>query len=531
LGDLRRSVFRWSSCAASCTVWSSVSAPPPPSRSRRRAEAFVLRKGEVIATAKDLAARLADLARRIRRRARLVMKFESERGPLRRLHKAFREALIHDLTEDDFADMYAQTITYGLFSAAVSRPAGVTADTAVQMVPGTNPFLRDMMGTFLTAGGRREKLNFDELDIQEVVDLLNSPDTHMADVLRDFDNRNPQEYPIIHFYEHFLAAYDKEKKVSRGVFYTPKPVVSYIVRSVDELLRTEFGLEDGLASTATWREMAAKHTGLKIPDGVRPDSPFVQILDPATGTATFLVEVIDVIHRTLAGKWEKGGAASMPKIRKGKSPVRDFQDYWNRYVPEHLLPRLHGYELMMAPYAIAHMKLPLKLKETGFTAWDKLGKERARIYLTNALEPASDDKQMTITELTPALAHEARAVNAVKRNQRFTVVIGNPPYSAISANLTPQNRRIVDRYRSINGLPIRERSMLQFEKNIQDDYVKFIAISQSAIEASPFGVVGLVTNHSYLDGPTLRGMRWNLLQTFSRLDTLDLHGNICTVFF
>jgi predicted helicase len=290
------------------------------------------------------------------------------------------------------------------------------AENVADIVPVTNPFLKEMLQTFLTVGGRQGGMDFDELGIQKVVELLRSEETDLPAVLRDFGNRTQGEDPVIHFYEHFLSAYNKKLKVQRGVFYTPQPVVSYIVRSVHELLQTEFGLEDGLASTVTWGEMQKQQPELKIPEGVPADSPFVQILDPATGTATFLVEVIAVIHRTLTAKWTAQQLTEKQQLAA-----------WNEYVPKHLLPRLHGYELMMAPYAIAHMKIGLKLHETGYRFQSE---ERVRVYLTNALEPASDAaKQQQFEALAPALAHEAQTVNAVKREKRFTVVVGNPPYS------------------------------------------------------------------------------------------------------
>ena len=243
----------------------------------------------------------------------------------------------------------------------------------------TNPFLKELLETFRHVGGRRGKaggpgIDFDELGVSEVVEMLDQ--ANMEAVVHDFGDRNPQEDPVIHFYEHFLAAYDKKQKVSRGVFYTPRPVVSYIVRSVDELLRTEFGLADGLADTTTWGKMAKRHNDLKIPEGTPPDQAFVQILDPATGTGTFLVEVIDLIHRTMVEKWKAQGHGE-----------KKIQALWNEYVPEDLLPRLHGYELLMAPYAIAHLKIGLKLYETGYRFGSD---ERARVYLTNALEPPGD---------------------------------------------------------------------------------------------------------------------------------------------
>jgi len=247
------------------------------------------------------------------------------------------------------------------------------------------------------------------------------------------------------------------------------------------------------------------------PDGTRGDSPFVEILDPAVGTGTFLVEVIDVIHKTMLAKWQKDG----------KLPL-EISKLWNEYVSKHLLPRLHGYELMMAPYAIAHMKIGLKLYETGYRFGSD---ERARIYLTNSLEPPHDFSDRLAFD-APALAHEGQAVNHVKRQQRFTVVVGNPPYSKISSNLTPEVRATVDRYRFADGLRIKERGALQFEINLQDDYVKYFRFCEVQIAAASVGLLGLITNNGYLSTPTLRGMRESLLNTFKQIWLLDLHGHL-----
>jgi predicted helicase len=328
----------------------------------------------------------------------------------------------------------------------------------------------------------------------------------MEAVVCDFGDRNPQEDPVIHFYEHFLAAYDKKQKVSRGVFYTPRPVVSYIVRSVDELLRSEFGLADGLADTTTWGEMGRRHKELKIPEGVSPNQDFVQILDPATGTGTFLVEVIDLIYKTLVDKWEAQGYGE-----------REIDALWNEYVPKHLLARLHGYELLMAPYAIAHLKIGLKLYETGYHFANDA---RVRIYLTNALEPAQDFSGQFQFAI-PALAHEARAVSEVKRVQRFTVIVGNPPYSGHSPNRGDWIRKLVAAYYQVDGQPLGEKNT----KWLQDDYVKFVRLGEDHIERSTCGIQSFITNHGYLDNPTFRGMRRHLMKSFQVIDVLDLHGN------
>ena len=476
--------------------------------------AFTLGHREVITTSKQLSEHLAELARATRDRIRAALLIETKDGPLTRLMKAFQEALIHDLDADGFSDMYAQTIAYGLLSARITDPERRSADDLAAHMR-TNPFLKELMETFLHVGGRRGKaggpgIDFDELGVSDVVELLDH--ANMEAVVADFGDRNPLEDPVIHFYEHFLAAYDKKQKVRRGVFYTPRPVVSYIVRSVDGLLRSEFGLEDGLADTTTWGEMTERHEGLEIPEGTPPDQAFVQMLDPATGTGTFLVEVIDKIYETMKEKWESEASGPL---------LANVAENWNQYVPRHLLPRLHGYELLMAPYAIAHLKIGLKLYETGYRFSSD---ERARVYLTNALEPANDFSG-SFAFAIPALAHEAQAVNAMKRDRRFTVVIGNPPYSLLSANLEPHHRALVEAYKFVDGIRIHERGALQLEKNLNDDYVKFIRLTQLSIERAGVGVSGLITNHSFLDNPTMRGMRWSLLHSASRTWLNDLHGN------
>jgi len=503
--------------------------------------AFRHRLGHIIKTSSDLADALAGFARKIRDAATTIMAHESEaKGQLRKLHRAFQSALISDLKEEDFADTYAQTVTYGLLTAAISRTemsegrhgTALTQEDITAMVPVTNPFLKEMLQEFLKVGGRKGGVDFDELGINEVVELLRGGETDLPAILRDFGNRKPGEDPVIHFYETFLTAYNKKLKIQRGVFYTPNPVVSYIIRSVDELLKSEFHLEHGLADTITWGEFIEQskirdpQSTISLPpltdepgctETISPGEFFVQILDPATGTATFPVEIIDVIYKYLKNLWKERGAAAMPRIplpENCKLNTENFAAWWNCYVPYALLPRLHGYELMMAPYAIAHMKIGLKLAETGYRFQSD---ERARIFLTNALEPWQ--QQLPLIGFD-ALAHEAEAVNEIKRHKRFTVVVGNPPYSGLSSNMSEHALRIVDAYRFIDGSPLNERKLW-----IQDDYVKFIRKAQTIIDRAKVGIFGYITNHGYLDNPTFRGMRQSLMDTFPQLRVLDLHGN------
>ncbi len=472
---------------------------------RQWRSAFTLVHREVITTSKKLSIELAALARSIRDRINTVLAIETKNGPVSSLMGAFKEALVHDLDEDGFADMYAQTIAYGLLSARVANPTGGTADDVAAAMPVTNPFLKELLETFLDVGGRKGKagkglgLDFDELGVGDVVELLDA--ANMEAVLRDFGDKNPQEDPVIHFYELFLREYDAKKRMQRGVFYTPRPVVSFIVRSVDELLRTEFGLKEGLADVTTWGEMADRFDSLEIPLGATSDQAFVQILDPATGTGTFLVEVIGLIHKTMTEKWQAEG--------HDKTKI---ESLWNDYVPEHLLSRLHGYELMMAPYAIAHMKIGLKLFETGYRFGSE---ERARVYLTNALEPAQDFSE-TLAFAIPALAREAEAVNAIKRNQRFTVVIGNPPYSA---SLT-EPRWLMEK------LADWKRDLEEKKMDLNREEWKFLRLGEHLCELSGAGIVGHVINRDFLDGITKRRMREHLQRCFPVRLIHDLNGDV-----
>lgn len=480
-----------------------------------------------IRRSEELAQALAALAMRINKEALSLIKKESANGPLKTLHAGFKDALIHDLTEEAFTDCYAQTITYGLLTAAITKvnQAGVkdlTSTSVLEMVPSTNPFLKDILSSFLEAGGRGQKgIDFDDLGVQDVIDLLRAESTDLPNILRDFGNLTQDEDPVIHFYETFLKIYNKDERVKRGAFYTPRPVVSYIVRSVDELLRKEFGLEDGLADTTTWGEMIKRNPAIKLPPltdnpgekkTIKETEPFIQILDPATGTATFLVEVINIIEKTVKAKaWAK--LKNGPYDHDQHSKRDEVLKAWNEYVPEHLLKRLHAYEIMMAPYVIAHMKVGLKLAETGYQFATE---ERARIYLTNALEQAKDHSEELQFDV-PALAIEAAQVNDIKRSVRFTVVIGNPPYSNFGhANVNDWiDGQMLDFWGNMKG---------ESKVNLYDDYIKFIRLG---FKVRPgLGVIGMITNRSFLDGSTQREMRNYMIRNSDGARILDLYRGI-----
>jgi hypothetical protein len=242
LADAHRSLtekLRWPEKPADISGWR-----------QQWASAFTLRHREAITTTKQLVDELARLATEIRKAVLFAVSRETDKGPWRRLLSAFQTTLIHDLNEESFADVIAQTISYGLLTARFSAPVTITLQNLVDMVPRTNPFLKELLGHFVNSAGRRRLFDVDEVGIDEVVSLLNRAN---ADAIKnDFGNKTRGEDPIIHFYEHFLSTYNKQLKIQRGVFYTPQPVVSYIVRSAHELLQTEFGLADGLADTTTW---------------------------------------------------------------------------------------------------------------------------------------------------------------------------------------------------------------------------------------------------------------------------------------
>lgn len=467
--------------------------------------AFVTAYHQVIRDSASLTVKLTAEAQAIRDRILDIYAVETHDGYVHKLFKDFKDNLIHDMTKQQFADMYAQTVVYGLFSA---RCMDKTQDNfnvkeAIACIPNTNPFLKRLMEECLGEGSERH-LTFDELEVANVVEILTHTNTDL--ILADFNRQTGggREDPVIHFYEEFLTAYDKAQKVQRGVYYTPQPVVNFIVRAVDSILKTEFGLEDGLASEET-KDVMVEVEGKKRRE--RREVPAVQILDPATGTGTFLRQTILQIYYNFQAK-HKGESAE--QIRKA----------WNEYVPKHLLPRLNGFELMMAPYAVAHMKLAMVLKDTGY---DFGGDHRLNVFLTNSLEEAGkDDFQMTLFDNDP-LAFESIEANQAKKNNGINVIIGNPPYSGESANKGKWIMDLMDDYKKEPGgrMKLQERN----PKWLNDDYVKFIRYAQHLIEQSGNGVIALITPHGFIDNPTFRGMRWKLLTVFDEIYTIDLHGN------
>lgn len=488
-------------------------------------ESFLDQTPAPITSSKELSERLARLAHLIR--DAVVRAFEQVLASdhLSNLRRAFAEVLIPDLDlpekTAEFADMYSQTIVYGLFAARCNHqgPAPFRRLGAAREIPRTNPFLRQLFETITgTALDDEPYVGY----VDDVVAILDHTD--LDSVLADFGKRTKQEDPVVHFYETFLAAYDPKLRERRGVYYTPEPVVSYIVRSVDSILKTHFGLGGGLmdSSTVEYEEESAALDSRgrpdrgKLPVRAKKTGPRVLILDPACGTGTFLYAVIDQIRRDFM---EHGNAG-----------------FWSAYVRDHLLPRIFGFELLMAPYAVAHFKLGMELagqdlKEDERRDWvyDFKSDERLGVYLTNTLEEAENPwKNLWGYE---AIGEEARSASVVKRDKPIMVVIGNPPYSGHSSNRSWEmvnGKRtptfignILQDYYQVDGKPLGERT----PKWLQDDYVKFIRWGQWRIEQTGGGILAFITNHGYLDNPTFRGMRQQLMETYSEIYILDLHGN------
>jgi predicted helicase len=413
---------------------------------------------------------------------------------------SFQQMLIHDIDNKSFSDIYAQTIAYGMFAARYHDPTLPTFSRleAAELIPKSNPFLRKLF---------QDIAGFD-LDyrivwiVDELVNIFLASD--VAQIMKNFGKSTKQEDPVVHFYETFLGEYNPALRKARGVWYTPQPVVNFIVRAVDDILKTEFNLPQGLADTS---KIKIKKTIPKFDERSKTKSKItgkqeteievhkVQILDPATGTGTFLAEVVKHIYKKFEGQ----------------------QGIWSKYVNNDLIPRLNGFELLMASYAMAHLKMDMLLTETGYKPTDE---QRFKIFLTNSLEEAHPDSQ---TLFSSWLSDEADQANAVKRDTPVMVVMGNPPYSGESANKGEWIMNLMEDYKKEPGG--KEKLIERNPKWINDDYVKFMRFGQHFIDKNGSGILAFINPHGFLDNPTFRGMRWSLLQSYDKIYTIDLHGN------
>ncbi len=472
----------------------------------------------------QFAATLAKMAAKLRDRAAELLSRKSDGRGLRGIHDDVQRLTGLFLTGGEFADAYAQTLVVGLLAVRFVEEEGTALNVHLAVVRGS-PLVRRLLAPLqkdaCTAANDLKNLHADLIEIQTFLQ-----DVDVAAQLAKHVHGRPNEDPLVHFYEGFLAEYDVAHRKRRGVYYTPRPVVSFIVRSIDDVLRTRFGLEDGLADTTTWARWQRRRHNVKLPRGATAQTPLVQILDPAVGTGTFLVEVIDAIHRTTVARWKSKGCH-----------VSEIAARWNEYVPRDLLPRLYGFEVMMPPLVLAHFQVARKLAETGYAPItpddhaDSNGDSDGpgvNVFLANTLRRPPGDLDFEDDET--ALDREASRARAARTRVPMTIVVGNPPFSGISSNMNPwidlllKGRSEDDpagrSYYRIDGRPRGEKKLW-----LQDDYVKVFRYAQWRCVTSGCGVLGFVSNHGYIDNPTFRGMRQSLAGTFPEITIVDLHGN------
>ena len=435
---------------------------------------------EPIKSGEHLAKIMGGKAQRIRENIKDVLSKKDEKKPeILSVYNTIKKLRVHDLSEEDFADMYAQTLVYGLFVARYhdKTPENFSRQEARDLVPASNPFLRHFFD-HIVGPDFDKRLEYIVNELCEVfahADIQQLMKQYFADDLWGKTHEGPD--PVIHFYEDFLKEYDADLRKKMGAYYTPSPVVRFIVRSVDYLLQKEFNLPNGLADTS------------KLDNGTHR----VQILDPAVGTGTFLSAVIREIYLKLKNSGQLGR--------------------WTTYVHNDLLPRLHGFELMMAPYTIAHLKLSMAFKATGFKYFNR----RLGIYLTNSLEETETQQGLfTGFGFAESIAEESKDAAKIKNETPIMVVIGNPPYSISSSN---KGKWITDL------IKVYKDNLNEKKINIDDDYIKFIRYAEHFIEKNKTGIVAMITNNSFIDGITHRQMRKHLLETFDEIYILDLHGS------
>lgn len=445
---------------------------------------FVSFVGQTIKSSQKLAVFMANKARLLSNviEVALISDVNNQaNSTLKDQMKAFQEILIHDIDSEGFADIYAQTIAYGMFAARLHDPSldTFTRQEASELIPKSNPFLRKLF-SYIAGPDIDDRIKW---IVDALADIFRATD--IAEMLKSFGKKTEQTDPVIHFYETFLSEYDPKLRKSRGVWYTPEPVVKFIVRAVDDILKTEFNLAEGLADISKTK-IKVEIQGKKVAQEVHK----VQILDPATGTGTFLAEVVKYIYSNkFVGQ----------------------QGIWSNYIENHLLPRLNGFELLMASYAMAHLKLDLLLTETGFKPTKE---QRLRVYLTNSLEEHHAD---TGTLFANWLSIEANEANYIKRDTPVMCIVGNPPYNVNSVNKGEWIEKLVADFKT--GLN---------EKNIQplsDDYIKFIRFGQYFIDKNGSGILAYISNNTFIDGIIHRQMRLHLLKSFNKIFVLDLHGN------
>ena len=416
-------------------------------------------------TAKTLAVELAKRTKFLKDEV-VSEELKNNNDSIHGFYNAFKEFLIAGISEDEFVDLYSQTITYGLFAARLRAGEEFNRRAAYSYIPKSIGILRDIF-KYISLEDIPKQM---EIIIDDISDVLAVADAKK--ILDQYYKEGKGSDPVLHFYETFLSVYDPATREKRGVYYTPEPVVSFIVRSLHQILKDKFEIYDGLAAKD------------------------VTLLDPAGGTLSFLAKAIEI-------------AVEEMRNRIGEGVV-------SMFIKERVLQNYYAFELMMAPYAIGHMKMSFLLEELGYRMGDE---ERVKYYLTNTLEM----KELVQSKFPgmSSLSHESHEAGKVKKQVPILIVLGNPPYSYYSSNTGEWISKEIQEYFMVDGKPLGEKN----PRGLQDDYVKFIRFSQWKIDQAGEGVLGFITNHSYLDNPTFRGMRQSLMNSFDEIYILDLHGN------
>ncbi|OGU39198.1 MAG: DNA methyltransferase [Ignavibacteria bacterium GWA2_36_19] len=416
-------------------------------------------------TAKTLAVELAKRTKFLKDEV-VSEELKNNNDSIHGFYNAFKEFLIAGISDDEFADLYSQTITYGLFAARLRAGDEFNRRSAYSYIPKSIGILRDIF-KYISLEDIPKQM---EIIIDDIADVLAVSDAKK--ILDHYYHEGKGSDPVLHFYETFLAEYDPATREKRGVYFTPEPGVSFIVHSLHQILKEKFNMPDGLSSKD------------------------VTLLDPAGGTLSFMAKAIEVAVEEFVNKYGKGAVKNLIK--------------------DQILQNFYAFELMMAPYAIGHMKIAFLLEELGYKMEDD---ERVKYYLTNTL----DMKELEETKFPgmSSLSTESHEAGKVKKQVPILVVLGNPPYSGHSSNTGEWISKEIKEYYQVDGKPLGEKN----PKWLQDDYVKFIRFSQWKIDQAGEGVLGFITNHSYLDNPTFRGMRQSLMNSFDEIYILDLHGN------
>ena len=440
-------------------------------------------QGETIKTADQLADIMAEKAQLMRATVYNILKDELHSNTLHEYLKAFQKMLLNNMSKEQFSDIYAQTIVYGLLAAKIhnTNNNNFSAEKTPYLIPASNPFLQDFFHDLYSPSTPNDIKRI----LNELTEIFSITNLEFILSKNDFGN------PIIHFYETFLNKYDPSLRKQRGVYYTPDSIVSFIVEAVDEILKTEFEINDGLSNTDK----------VKLN---KQDIHKVQILDPATGTGTFLIETLKYISKNFI---EQKGV-------------------WNNYVEDHLKPRLHGFEVLMASYAMCHLQLDLEYSKIFKDVFKstKSTQKRFGVYLANALEEVYGIEDTT--GIYHWLVKEAEGAKKIKQEHPIMCILGNPPYSGESANkgfILSQQEDLLNDYKKEPGG--KEKLQERNSKWLNNDYVKFIRLGQHFIEKNGSGIVAFITSNSFLDAPIFRGMRWNLLKTYDKIYILNLHGN------